>query len=74
VVARAEDGLTASPLKHAAILPTFNATAPERLRQARQIAAEVAERQADPDGHIRFPGHYYYATAIRTVHRPVGTS
>jgi SAM-dependent methyltransferase len=40
----------------------------ERIRQARHAATEAAQRQADPDGHIRFLGHYYYATAIRTAH------
>src|SRR5262249_55054992 len=31
----------------------------QRIRQARQAAVAAAQRQADPDGHIRFPGHYY---------------
>ena len=46
----------------------------ERIDHARHAAAEAAQRYADPDGHIRFLGHYYYATAIRSAHRTASTS
>jgi SAM-dependent methyltransferase len=37
----------------------------ERIRQARRAGADAAAQYTQADGHIRFTGHYYYATATR---------
>lgn len=39
----------------------------ERIRKARRAATEVASTYVEDDGHVRFPGHGYYATAARPV-------
>jgi enediyne biosynthesis protein CalE5 len=36
-----------------------------RLAAARAAAIEAAAAHVDEDGAVRFPGHYYYVTAIR---------
>ncbi|HEX6676902.1 MAG TPA: methyltransferase domain-containing protein [Actinomycetes bacterium] len=37
----------------------------ERVRAARHAATELAAEYVEADGHARFPGHGYYATATR---------
>jgi SAM-dependent methyltransferase len=37
----------------------------ERIRHARRAAIDAAAPYLQSDGHIRFAGHYYYATAAR---------
>jgi hypothetical protein len=39
----------------------------ERVRQARCAATNAAAAYLGGDGHIRFPGHGYYAAATRPV-------
>jgi enediyne biosynthesis protein CalE5 len=40
----------------------------ESMHRARRAGAEAAARYAQADGHVRFPGHGYYATASRPAH------
>jgi SAM-dependent methyltransferase len=37
----------------------------ERIGEARRAARSVAASYLEDDGHVRFPGHCYYATATR---------
>jgi SAM-dependent methyltransferase len=37
----------------------------DRIREARRAAVDAAAPYLQSDGHIRFAGHYYYATAVR---------
>jgi len=37
----------------------------DRIREARRVAVQVAAAYVGEDGHVRFPGHGYYATATR---------
>ncbi len=39
----------------------------ERIREARRAATDAAAEYVDEDGHVRFPGYGYYATAARPV-------
>lgn len=39
----------------------------ERIGAARRAATEVAADYVEVDGHVRFPGHGYYATAARAA-------
>jgi SAM-dependent methyltransferase len=41
----------------------------ERIRHARRAAVEAAASSVHADGHVRFAGHYYYATATRPADR-----
>jgi hypothetical protein len=40
----------------------------EAMRRARRAGAEAAARYGHADGHVRFTGHGYYATASRSAH------
>lgn len=40
----------------------------DRIRRARRAAIDAAAPYLQSDGHIRFAGHYYYATAARPAH------
>jgi SAM-dependent methyltransferase len=40
----------------------------ESLQRAQKAGAKAAARHADADGHVRFSGHGYYATASRPAH------
>ena len=37
----------------------------ERIRAARRAATAASAEFLEGDGHVRFPGHGYYATATR---------
>jgi enediyne biosynthesis protein CalE5 len=39
--------------------------APDRIRSAREAGVAAAAAYAEGDGHLRFPGYGYYATATR---------
>jgi len=46
----------------------------ERVREGRRAAVEAASAYRQADGHVRFPGHGYYAIATRPAGtRPAGT-
>ena len=41
----------------------------ERIRAARRAATAASAEFLEGDGHVRFPGHGYYATATRPARR-----